>query len=208
MKKLIFSSLLAAYLILSSAQAFAYPKTPANFRDATWLSKEENMTSDFKRPKGTVPVGTIIAWNSETMPKDESWTECNGVWPASICKGTECEEYQKLFGQTIPNYQGFFLRGHGKFLTSYKSAGLNEIQFATELDHTHYVGKRGAADIGGHHSGSTTVVTPWSTGGAGAMSEPPIWNDDALNVSHSGHLGQQQDVRPLNKAVKYLIKVK
>lgn len=221
MKKLIFASLIAASLILASANAFAYPKKPANFRDATWLAKEENMTSGFKKPKG-IPVGTIIAWNSATPPEDDSWMECNGqAVPA------DASEYRKKFPQMAgktPDYRGFFLRGHGN-----KSSDLNvEQQEAVEvkINSGHKVNIAGL-DRGSYYTtgaaktqeANETVYIVMDfmpdrrkmysaikgTGNGNGIGFGSSSNTTSLDLSITSPAGE---TRPINKAVKYFIKVR
>ena len=80
-------------------------------------------TSAETTDSGGVPVGTIIAWISTTVPAE------GGTW--LLCNGQSCSAYPKLsalIGSTVPNLNGRFLEGTtGTNVRSTKSAGLPNI---------------------------------------------------------------------------------
>ncbi|WP_177173483.1 phage tail protein [Propionispora vibrioides] len=67
-------------------------------------------TKDINIPCSGVPVGTIIAWPSSTLPGGDDarkWLECNG-------QSTEgYPELAAVVGSYVPDYRGYFLRGVG-----------------------------------------------------------------------------------------------
>ena len=77
-----------------------------------------------------VPIGTILAWPSHTLPID------GGTW--LLCNGQSCAAYPelvKVLGKsTVPNYQGIFLRGYGSQVSTHygtvthSSEALGELQ--------------------------------------------------------------------------------
>lgn len=77
-----------------------------------------------------VPIGTVLAWPSHTLPID------SGTW--LLCNGQSCAAYPelvKVLGKsTVPNYQGIFLRGYGSQVSTHygtvthSSAALGELQ--------------------------------------------------------------------------------
>ena len=62
-----------------------------------------------------VPIGTVLAWPSHTLPID------GGTW--LLCNGQSCTAYPelvKVLGKsTVPNYQGIFLRGYGSQVSTH-----------------------------------------------------------------------------------------
>lgn len=58
---------------------------------------------------GAVPIGSIIAWSSDTLPEYPGiWLECNG-------QAVDAAQYPALYAlmHNVPDYQGVFLRGYG-----------------------------------------------------------------------------------------------
>ena len=73
-----------------------------------------------EKPSG-VPIGTVIAWSSNTNPSDGIWLECNGQSCATY------PELAKILGKdTVPDYRGRFLEGSATAGTV-KEAGLPNI---------------------------------------------------------------------------------
>ena len=77
-----------------------------------------------------VPIGTVIAWASNSTPTEGGiWLECNGQ---------DCSAYSKLVAilgkSTVPDYRGVFLRGLGSVTSSHygtvnhQSSSLGELQ--------------------------------------------------------------------------------
>lgn len=74
------------------------------------------------KEKDTVPIGTIIAWASHTLPDDGgTWLICNGQSTAAY------PDLAAIIGPTVPDYQGLFLRGYGS-QNGYASNSLNSFQ--------------------------------------------------------------------------------
>ena len=76
-----------------------------------------------------VPIGTILAWPSHTLPADD------GVW--LLCNGQSTAGYPQLsaiVGNNVPDYRGVFLRGYGSQTSTHygtvthSSAALGELQ--------------------------------------------------------------------------------
>ena len=76
-----------------------------------------------------VPIGTILAWPSHTLPAD------GGVW--LLCNGQSTAGYPQLsaiVGSNVPDYRGVFLRGYGSQTSTHYgtvthlSAALGELQ--------------------------------------------------------------------------------
>ena len=169
-------------------------------------------TISVKSVGASIPVGTVITWPSNSWPSDrDNWLECNGQSISSAVY----PELVGLIGWNVPNYQGVFLRGYGG-QTSYHygavghwSAGLGELQGDA------------IRNITGTHSSEVLIVgatTSWGTTGA-------FYNAGGSGGEHirSGdfHPGEQirgfdasrvtpvaQEIRPANRAVRYLIRAR
>ena len=88
---------------------FACP-FPIYARDSTSYNPK-NVPVSVQTGSGVVPIGTIIAWPVSTDPSDaHKWLECNG----QSITDSKYQELRTLLGSNnVPNYQGMFLRGQG-----------------------------------------------------------------------------------------------
>lgn len=153
-----------------------------------------------------MPVGSVIAWPLDVMPggsDNNKWLECNGQTIDSIA-------YPKLalLMSNTPNYQGIFLRGYGS--QSYTDSYGTVIHSSEELNIIQ-------GDVIRNITGKTTMGTVEDTGnpfhgvfynsgtfsGAGSG-----WTDYGLGFDASLVVPTGNENRPINKAVKYLIKAK
>ncbi|MDR2076403.1 MAG: phage tail protein [Desulfovibrio sp.] len=92
----------ALLLVLSGALALAAARDSTSFDPLQVTVKATG--------SGGVPVGTVVAWPSSSHPKDaENWLECNGQ---AITQGAYPELYA-VVGPNVPDYRGMFLRGYG-----------------------------------------------------------------------------------------------
>ena len=156
----------------------------------------------------SIPVGTVITWPSNSWPSDrDNWLECNGQSISSAVY----PELVALIGWNVPNYQGMFLRGYGG-QTSYHygtvghwSAGLGELQGdgIREISASFWTG--GQHGIGGA-SGSFGVTGgqdyDWKYGGSGNH----YWG--GIDFYASRVTPVVGEVRPVNRAVRYLIRAR
>lgn len=212
---------------LTDQQITAVPDT--DFQDEVLLSAETTTEEDIKqrtatinvyksgdtRPRASikvlcsnvnkessgVPIGTIIAWASKTMPTD------GGIW--LVCNGQSTAAYPKLkaiVGNNVPNYQGVFLRGYGSQTSTHygtvthSSAGLGELQ----------------GDAIRNVTGSFPMGVDSWTGYEGVFYQGNHANhlvgDDDGYKSYSTYIDLSRGTptanenRPINKAVYWLIK--
>lgn len=170
-------------------------------------------TISVKSVGASIPVGTVITWPSNSWPSDrDNWLECNGQSISSAV-------YPELvggIGGNVPNYQGVFLRGYGG-QTSYHygavghwSAGLGELQGDTIRN---VIGDiESVLNRGGYHSGSGVysgfvsgvdyLSTREMSGGEGSEFIGRV-HFDASRVTPVA-----QEIRPVNRAVRYLIRAR
>lgn len=134
---------------------------------------------------GGVPVGTIIAWASNTAPTE------GGTW--LLCNGQSCSSYPKLvalIGSTVPDLHGRFLEGtKNTDVRNIKSAGLPNIsgsffetvttQYATPSGVFTYSQRGGCSVSGssGHKFGTLTFNASSSNSiyGASSTVQPPSY---------------------------------
>ena len=154
-----------------------------------------------KEESSGVPIGTIIAWASTTMPKDGgTWLICNGQSTAAY------PELRAIVGNNVPDYQGVFLRGYGSQISTHYGTVTHSSEALGVLQ----------GDAVRNVSGSFPMgVDSWS-GYDGVFyqgSHPNhLVGDDDGNKSYSTYLDLSRgtptasEIRPINKAVYWLIK--
>ena len=156
----------------------------------------------------SIPVGTVITWPSSSWPPDaDNWLECNG----QAINSTVYPELVALIGWNVPNYQGVFLRGYGG-QNSYHygavghwSVGLGELQGDGIREISASFSTGGQHGIGGA-SGSFGVTGgqgyDWKYGGTGNT----YWG--GIDFYASRVTPVVGEIRPVNRAVRYLIRAR
>ena len=157
----------------------------------------------------SIPVGTVITWPSSSWPPDaDNWLECNG----QAINSTVYPELVALIGWNVPNYQGVFLRGYGG-QTSYHygavghwSAGLGELQgdgIREIWGELSYLPRSRDGEVG--QSGSLAF---WNEGRNQWMNDAGKAPSGAMNFYASRSTPVVGEVRPVNRAVRYLIRAR
>lgn len=155
---------------------------------------------------GAVPIGIIAIWGSAKPLPDNTWLECNGQ---AIPSGIEYEEIRKIYGTNLPDYRGVFLRGVGGNAASIGILQSDEIKSHTHAMqnagiHNHQQGNEGLYNFfgGGVWAGSRS----WAVGGYNAyqLANTSTTGEHAHIINVTGG----SETRPVNKAVRYIIKVR
>lgn len=155
-------------------------------------------------------MGTVIIWPAATDPTNGIWLECNGqstdLYPALAT----------IIGNTVPDYRGLFLRGYGNQAyaqnngsiigvtsTMYASGSLGTIQGDSirNIAGTYYGGIDAWINVSGAF---------YSAGGNSFMGEHGSvdYDNPILGIDSSRVVPTSNENRPVNIAVRYLIKAK
>ena len=166
-------------------------------------------TISVKSVGASIPVGTVITWPSNSWPSDrDNWLECNGQSISSAVY----PELVGVVGGNVPNYQGVFFRGYGG-QTSYHygavghwSAGLGELQgdgIREIWGELSYLPRSRDGEVG--QSGSLAF---WNEGRNQWMNDAGKAPSGAMNFYASRSTPVVGEVRPVNRAVRYLIRAR
>ena len=166
-------------------------------------------TISVKSVGASIPVGTVITWPSNSWPSDrDNWLECNGQSISSAVY----PELVGVVGWNVPNYQGVFLRGYGG-QTSYHygavghwSAGLGELQgdgIREIWGELSYLPRSRDGEVG--QSGSLAF---WNEGRNQWMNDAGKAPSGAMNFYASRSTPVVGEIRPVNRAVRYLIRAR
>lgn len=165
-----------------------------------------------------VPIGMIAIWGSTKPLPDNTWLECNGQ---AVPTGIEYEEIRRIYGANLPDYRGVFLRGYGT-ITHTQNNGSRIGNTAT----THSSGTIGAVqgdsirELSGQVSGATNYTGMfWNETGVFAGFNNTNYYVEvnqlggfiyhtAFSFAASRVTPVSNEIRPINKAVRYIIKVK
>lgn len=183
---------------------------------SAWTFRSRDITNDL------VPPGTIVAFGGVTAPA--GWLACDGAVVATSAYPALYAAIGATWGSpgagqfSLPDLRGVFIRGADEGAGQDPDTGrqVGSIQgWATNVD-TLFIGGDGAHDhsaapnsqgkipYGLTYTGTGTV----SSGSDNSAGEPNIysyWKIDGAPHAHAIQ-GGAPETRPLNKAVKYIIK--
>ena len=167
-----------------------------------------NPTTISVKSVGTsIPVGTVITWPSNSWPSDrDNWLECNG----QAINSTVYPELVGVVGSRVPDYRGIFLRGQGSQTSTHygtvthSSAALGQLQGdGIRAIWGTFVG----GDWSGHDNQGGSSGAFWPAGNAGVQE-----GDDYNQIRYSFDVSRVTpvvgEVRPVNRAVRYLIRAR
>ena len=157
----------------------------------------------------SIPVGTVITWPSNSWPSDrDNWLECNGQSISSAVY----PELVALVGATVPDYRGIFLRGLGSQTSTHygnvthSSAALGQLQgdgIREIWGELSYLPRSRDGEVG--QSGSLAF---WNEGRNQWMNDAGKAPSGAMNFYASRSTPVVGEVRPVNRAVRYLIRAR
>ena len=164
-------------------------------------------TISVKSVGASIPVGTVITWPSNSWPSDRgNWLECNGQSISSAVY----PELVGVVGSRVPDYRGIFLRGQGSQTSTHygtvthSSAALGQLQGdGIRTIWGTFVG----GDLSGHDNQGGSSGAFWPAGNAGVQE-----GDDYNQIRYSFDVSRVTpvvgEVRPVNRAVRYLIRAR
>ena len=152
-------------------------------------------------------VGTVITWPSNSWPSDrDNWLECNGQSISSAVY----PELVGVIGSRVPDYRGIFLRGQGSQTSTHygtvthSSAALGQLQGdGIRTIWGTFVG----GDWSGHDTQGGSSGAFWPAGNAGVQ-EGDAYNQIRYSFDVSRVTPVVGEVRPVNRAVRYLIRAR
>ena len=164
-------------------------------------------TISVKSVGASIPVGTVITWPSNSWPSDrDNWLECNGQSISSAV-------YPELVGvvaSRVPDYRGIFLRGQGSQTSTHygtvthSSAALGQLQGdGIRTIWGTFVG----GDWSGHNNQGGSSGAFWPSGNAGVQ-EGNRYDQIRYSFDVSRVTPVVGEVRPVNRAVRYLIRAR
>ena len=196
MKKRILS-LFAALLFLLPLLA----SSPIHGADST--SFDPTRVEVKAKGSGGVPVGMILAWPVGQNPEDmDNWLECNGQ---SISPSV----YPELFavvGSSVPDLRGLFLRGYGAQTSSHYGSVVHQ---SGELGMVQGDAIRNITGSSGDSPNSGAYYYGALAGGAGGARKfagEGLRGRSAINFDASRVVPTAEENRPVNTAVRYLIR--
>ena len=195
MKKRILS-LFAALLFLLPLLA----SSPIHGADATSFDPTR---VEVKAKGSGVPVGMILAWPVGQNPEDmDNWLECNGQ---SISPSVY-PELSAVVGGQVPDLRGLFLRGYGAQTSSHYGSVVHQ---SGELGMVQGDAIRNITGSSGDSPNSGAYYYGALAGGAGGARKfagEGLRGRSAINFDASRVVPTAEENRPVNTAVRYLIR--
>ena len=190
-------SLFAALLFLLPLLA----SSPIHGADAT--SFDPTRVEVKAKGSGGVPVGMILAWPVGQNPEDmDNWLECNGQ---SISPSVYPELFAVVGGQ-VPDLRGMFLRGYGAQTSSHYGSVVHQ---SGELGMVQGDAIRNITGSSGDSPNSGAYYYGALAGGAGGARKfagEGLRGRSAINFDASRVVPTAEENRPVNTAVRYLIR--
>ena len=164
-------------------------------------------TISVKSVGASIPVGTVITWPSNSWPSGrDNGMERNGQSISSAVY----PELVGVIGSRVPDYRGIFLRGQGSQTSTHygtvthSSAALGQLQGdGIRTIWGTFVG----GDWSGHDNQGGSSGAFWPAGNAGVQE-----GDDYNQIRYSFDVSRVTpvvgEVRPVNRAVRYLIRAR
>ena len=195
MKKRFLSLLCSAFLLLPLLAA-----APIHGADSTSFDPTK---VEVKAKGAGIPVGMIFAWPVGKNPDDmDNWLECNGQ---SISQSVYPELFAVVGGQ-VPDLRGLFLRGYGAQTSSHYGSVVHQ---SGELGMVQGDAIRNITGSSGDSPNSGAYYYGALAGGAGGARKfagEGLRGRSAINFDASRVVPTAEENRPVNTAVRYLIR--
>lgn len=158
-------------------------------------------TISVKSVGASIPVGTVITWPSNSWPSDrDNWLECNGQSISSAVY----PELVALIGGIVPNYRGYFLRGVGG---SSAALGVEQQDAMQRITGGIRTAPQKTDEVGDNTWGAYYV----SATGRGCnvyRTGDNAWSYKDTVFDSARVVRTAEETRPLNRAVRYLIRAR
>ena len=158
-------------------------------------------TISVKSVGASIPVGTVITWPSNSWPSDrDNWLECNGQSISSAVY----PELVALIGGIVPNYRGYFLRGVGG---SSAALGVEQQDAMQRITGGIRTAHQKTDEVGDNTWGAYYV----SATGRGCnvyRTGDNAWSYKDTVFDSARVVRTAEETRPLNRAVRYLIRAR
>lgn len=196
--KKIICAIICSLVLMTSSNSFSETSDKKVHCDSAWLGNENVLSSQIKKAQTSsgLPIGSIIQWPFPYDPSEGEWLECNG-------QAVDAAKYPELYAMigATPDYRGVFLRGLGgnsSSLGSYQGDAMRNIygeisnigRFSNEYSQSTW-----GVFATSKRSGSTPYIR--SQGGNSNVGLRASWAVPTANEN-----------RPVNKAVRYLIRAR
>ena len=195
MKKRILSIFAALFFLLPLLAS-----SPIHGADATSFDPTR---VEVKAKGSGVPVGMILAWPVGQNPEDmDNWLECNGQ---SISPSVY-PELSAVVGGQVPDLRGLFLRGYGAQTSSHYGSVVHQ---SGELGMVQGDAIRNITGSSGDSPNSGAYYYGALAGGAGGARKfagEGLRGRSAINFDASRVVPTAEENRPVNTAVRYLIR--
>lgn len=162
-------------------------------------SNYSSSSSNYESSQGD-PAGTVMLWGKGALP--DGWIELDGSSTESY------PELMSIYGATLPDMKGNFVRGHGG-----NSGSLNTFQAESMKAHTHSATFTGNALPSHSHTGVTMSGTESHGNKSNDAANDKYYNQTTSSVSAGTPTGSVSmssqggsEIRPTNVALKFIVK--
>jgi len=184
------------------------------------ITKRINEQTNLYSLDAVFPIGGIIIWGTDKALPDNTWLECNGQ---AIPNGIEYEEIRRIYGTNLPDYRGVFLRGYGSVNSSFSWSDNQGTARSVSTAHTSGAIGVVQADtmrkvVGQVGYGMNAIFTHVSGVFFGVPKTGALRTDYSIVADDFPYRRAEFDIsrivpvsneiRPVNKAVRYIIKVR
>ena len=200
MKNILIISMFSCLLLASTSFAKISDSCLTN-------SQIDAATNITVKSAGGIPVGTIVAWPVATNPSDwDKWLECNGQ-PISA---SAYPELRNVVGPNVPDLRGLFLRGYGSQSHTQNNGSIKGNTATTHAsDYLGFIQGDSIREIEGASreiQGNSGAF--FNSGGGGQFHYLSCCTGATTIFRASRVTPVANEIRPVNMAVRYLIRAR